>query len=112
LRWLFDFERCLAEGDFSRFDLSDLESSLKRPARIIQVLRRLALNVVGNDPAAYPWGILCHAAERLANFSPEFQLMPNELVRLMHALVSVSVIGKRLNLGDFRRGAGHPQASR
>ncbi len=96
LRWLLEFEQCLVVGDFSRFDLSDIEPSLRRPARTIQVLRRIALNTVGKDPSAYHWGILCHATRRLVDFSLEFRLMRNELARLMHTLISVSVVGERL----------------
>ena len=105
LRWLFDFERCLVGGDFSRFDLSDIEPPLRRPAKTIQVLRRLALNIVGIDPTAYHWGILCHAVRRLVEFSPEFQLLPNELARLMHMLISVSIIGERVSPDDPMDGA-------
>jgi DNA-binding response OmpR family regulator len=109
IRWLFDFERCLVAGDFSRFDLSDIEPPLRRPAKTIQVLRRLALNIVGKDPTAYHWGILCHAAHRLVHFSPEFQLLPNELARLMHILLSISMIAERVRPGDLTHDAVEPR---
>jgi DNA-binding response OmpR family regulator len=108
LRWLLEFEQCLVAGDFSRLDLSDVEPALRRPARTIQLLRRLALNVAGIDPAAYHWGILCQAARRLVDFNPKFRLLPHELARLMHTLTSAALIGERVGRDAPERRAGQP----
>jgi len=99
LQWLHDIEQRLVDGEFSKPDMRDLELPLRKPARAIQVIRRLASQTVGKDPLQYHLGLLFHAASRIADFNPASRLLPNELTRLTHALMAAAMICNRIAQG-------------
>src|SRR5207244_12113668 len=63
LRLLHDMEQCLVQSPFLQIDTRDLEPSLRKPARAIQTLRRLAAHLVEDDPAPYYFGLLFQAVD-------------------------------------------------
>jgi hypothetical protein len=91
-----ELEHCLVFSDFARLDMSDLEPTVRKPARAIQVIRKLAARTVGREEMAYHLGIFFHAARRLADFNPAYPLTSTELARLAHVLFSVAMLAKKI----------------
>jgi DNA-binding response OmpR family regulator len=96
LNRLHEMERCLLNGEFSRFDTSDIEQLLKKPVRAIQTIRRLASRAVGRDALPYHLGILLHALKRIATFNPALPHKQSELLRYAHLLMSAAMISRHL----------------
>jgi hypothetical protein len=96
LQALHQMEQCLLVSAFSKLDTRDIELPLHRPLRAIQVIRRLASGMVGNDMMPYHLGILFHAASRLVSFNPAFQLTSKELMRLAHVLIAAAMICSKI----------------
>ncbi|MBL8189349.1 MAG: DNA-binding response regulator [Acidobacteria bacterium] len=94
--WLHDLENSLV-ADFTLFNTSDLETPLRPVARAIQTIRKLAKNILGQDQAAYHWGILFEAMRRFSGFNPEQPLVKNELTRMMHVLLGAAVSCSKLS---------------
>lgn len=91
-----ELEHCLIFSDFARLDMSDLEPAVRKPARAIQVVRKLAARTVGREEMAYHLGIFFHAGRRLADFNPAYPLTSTELARLAHVLFSMAMIAKKI----------------
>lgn len=91
-----ELEHCLVFSDFVRLDMSELEPVVRKPARAIQVIRKLAARTVGREEMAYHFGIFFHAARRLAYFNPAYPLTSTELARLAHVLFSVAMLAKKI----------------
>jgi DNA-binding response OmpR family regulator len=87
-----EFEHCLIEGDFSRFDQRDLEPPLHKPLRAIQAIRRLAARHAGQDLLSYHLGVFFHAVWRLIGAPLPSHPTNNELARLGRLLISASMI--------------------
>jgi DNA-binding response OmpR family regulator len=98
LQVLHEMETVLVKGDFNRLDLSDLDQSLRKPVRAIQIVRRMAAQAVGNDPMAYHLGMLFQAVSRLISFNPEIQLVAEEITRLAHILIASAMICEKIEL--------------
>ena len=92
IQWLHEMEQCLVQGEFSKFSIGDVEQPLRKPLRAIQTIRRLASELVGNDPLPYHLGIFYHAIKRLADYDPKFHLTPSEVARLGHVLIAAAMI--------------------
>lgn len=92
----YELENSLIFTDFAKPDTRDLESIVAKPARAIAVIRKLSAREVGKDIQSYHLGIFLHAARRLADFDPGRPLMPNDLARLAHILLSMAMIAKKL----------------
>lgn len=101
LQALHDMEQCLIESPFSKLATSDVESSLRRPVRAIQMLRRLAVQTVGAAPLPYHLGILFQAASRLIGFNPASQLTTNELMRLSHTLIAAAMLCGKIEMEEW-----------
>jgi DNA-binding response OmpR family regulator len=97
IQWLHEMEQALVEGDFSRIDTTGVEPALRKTIRAIQTIRRQVSQIIGKNPEPYYLGILCQAARRIADFNPSYRLMPNELARLAHLLMTIAIISKKLN---------------
>lgn len=95
-KWLYDLERCLITGDFSKLNVSDIERPLLKPLRAIQNIRHLALEAVGGDFLSYHLGVFFQAADRLLSFDPTRQLTHRDIARLTHALISAAMICEKL----------------
>jgi len=91
-----ELEHCLIFSDFARLDMSNLEPAVRKPARAIQVIRKLAARTAGREEMAYHLGIFFHAARRLADFNPVYPLTSTELARLAHVLFSVTMLAKKI----------------
>jgi len=96
LQWLHGMERCLLNGEFLRLDTSEVEPPLKKPARAIKAIRRLAARVVGKDTLPYHLGILSHALRRIADVNPALPHKRSELLRYAHILMSAAMISRHL----------------
>jgi hypothetical protein len=92
----YELENCLLNTEFAKPDTRDLEQVVRKPARAIQTIRKLAARTVGNDVMAYHHGIYYQAARRLADFNPAYPLTTNELARLAHILLSMAMIAGKL----------------
>lgn len=97
IQWLHEMEQELIEEDFSRIDTSNVESVVRKTIRAIQTIRRQVVQISGRNPESYHLGILCQAARRIADFNPAYRLMPNELARFAHLLMTIAMISKKLN---------------
>ena len=93
--WIYQMEMNLVGGEFSKLNIGELEQPLRRPARAIRTIRRLASKNIGKDEQPYHLGILYHALARIADYNPTTKLMPHELTRLVHALISSAIIYER-----------------
>jgi len=96
LPWLHEMEQRLVVGEFGKLDTSYLESPLRKSVRTIRMIRQLASRTASKDPLQYHLGMLFHAASRIASFNPAFRLLPNELARLIHALMAAAMICDRI----------------
>lgn len=99
LQWLHGMEQQLIGADFSKLYVADIEPPLRKAARTVALVRKLASRAVNKNYAAYHFGVMLHALSRLAAFAPDTPLTTNELVRLAHLLLSVAMICDRLALG-------------
>jgi DNA-binding response OmpR family regulator len=102
-RW-HELENCLIFTDFTRPNIGDLEQVVRKPARAIQAIRKLAARTVARDIANYHLGIFFHATRRLADFDPTYPLTSGELARLGHVLLSMAMIAGRFDINK----AGKP----
>lgn len=91
-----ELEHCLINTDFAKPEIRDLEPIVRKPARAIQIIRKIAVRTVGNDTVSYHQGIFFQAARRLADFHPESPVTSNELARLWHIYASMAMIAKRI----------------
>lgn len=96
IQWLYGLEQQLTGSDFSKLHVGDVESSLRKVARTISLVRKLAAREVNKNYAAYHAGVMLHALGRLARFDPETPLTTNELVRLAHLLLAAAMISDKL----------------
>lgn len=96
IQWLYGLEQQLMGGDFTKFYVGEVEPSLRKVARTISLIRKLASRDVNKNYAAYHAGVLLHTLGRLARFDLETPLTTNELVRLAHLLLAAAMIGDRL----------------
>jgi DNA-binding response OmpR family regulator len=95
---LHEMEQVLVRERFSKFNLQDFETALRKPARAILIIRKLVQPTVGKDHIPYHIGILFHALSRITSFRPAeaISMSKSELVRAGHALLSISIIGEFL----------------
>lgn len=105
-RWLHQLEQTLTEGEFSRFFVDDLESPVKKPAQIIEDIRKDASATVGREEAAYNLGLFFEAASRLAGYDPGATIQEKELARFAHLFMAMCVIGARINSGESEGDTG------
>lgn len=92
-----ELEQCLVFTDFARLDLRDLEPIVRKAARAIQVIRKLAVSAIGSDVMDYHYGIFFQAARRLANFDPASPLTSVEIVRLGQVVLCLAMIGEKIS---------------
>lgn len=109
-QWLHEMEQALVEGDFSRIDTSIVEPALRKNIRAIQTIRRQVSKAIGKHTDPYHLGILCQAARRIADFNPSYRLMPNELERLAHLLITIAIISKKLNANNLNEADSYAPA--
>jgi DNA-binding response OmpR family regulator len=102
VHWLQGLEQQLTGGDFSKLYVGDVEHSLRKVARTVALIRKLAARDVNKNYAAYHAGIMFHALARLAAFDPKTPLTMNEQVRLAHVLLAAAMIGDRLTRDSAR----------
>lgn len=88
----YELEHCLIQTDFFKPEIRDLEPSLRKPARAIQLIRKLAARTVGKDTLFYHQGMFFHAANRLMGFDPGRHLTNIELARYGHILLSMAML--------------------
>jgi DNA-binding response OmpR family regulator len=79
-------------NEFTRIDPTEVEPSLRKPLRAIQLIRRLASRQIRMNESEYHLGILFHALRRLADYDPARPLLPSELARLAHVLLAAAMI--------------------
>lgn len=96
LQWLHGLEKCLLSGKFSKLDLRDMDGALRKPARAIMALRRLAASTVGKDALPYHLGILFHALRRVADMNPSLPYKQSQRLRYSHCLLSAAMISRYL----------------
>ena len=96
LQWLHDLEQALVEGHFSRLEASEVVAPIRKPLRAIRMIRQLAAEAVGQDTLPYHFGMLFHAASRLAEFNPAAPHTSKELARPAHALIAAAMICRRI----------------
>lgn len=92
----YELEQCLVQTDFFKPEIRDLEPSVRKPARAIQVIRKLAARTVGKDTLSYHQGIFFHAASRLMEFDPSKPVTNAELARFGHILMSMAMLADLL----------------
>lgn len=90
-----EMENSLINTDFAKPDTRDLESVVGKPTRAIATVRKLSAREVGKDTLNYHLGIFCHAMRRLADLKPDKPLMPNDLARFGHLLLSMAMIAEK-----------------
>jgi hypothetical protein len=90
-----ELEQCLVFTDFDRLDLRDLEPIVRKAARAIQVVRKLAGSAPGGEGMDYHYGIFFQAARRLASFDPSSPLTSVEIVRLGQVVLCLAMIGEK-----------------
>jgi DNA-binding response OmpR family regulator len=96
IQWLYVLEQQLTGGDFSKLYVGEVEPSLRKVARTVSLIRKLASRDVNKNHADYHAGVMLHALGRLARFDPEAPLTTSELVRLAHLLLAAAMICDRL----------------
>jgi DNA-binding response OmpR family regulator len=96
LRALHLMECNLVNDEFAKLNINDVEPTLRKPMRAIQIIRKLAVRTVGKDVHLYQIGLIFHALKRVAEYDPARPLMPTELVRLMHALLAAAMLNDKL----------------
>ncbi len=96
LQQIYAIETSLLAEDFTRFDLRDINSPLRKPLRTILEIRKLATRMLERDVASYHLGIYFLALKRVEEFRVGTHLMQNELARLAHAVVSLAMISQAL----------------
>lgn len=96
---LQEMEQCLANTDFSKLDMRDLEPIIRKPVRAIQLIRKHALRSVGKETNIYHQGILYHAIKRFYEFDPHAPLTSGEAVRIIHILISIATLSGLLERG-------------
>jgi DNA-binding response OmpR family regulator len=94
-----ELEQCLVFTDFARPDIRDLEPSVRKSARAIQVLRKLAVRAMGSDPSDYHYGMFFQAARRLADFDASSPLTSIEVARLGQIVLALAMIAARISQG-------------
>jgi len=97
LQRIYELERSFVFTDFAKPDIRDLEPVMRKAARAIQTIRKLAARTIGNDVVAYQQGLFLIAARRLADFDPIGPVTATELARLGHSLLSMAMIGEILD---------------
>jgi hypothetical protein len=102
-----EMEYCLVNTEFTKPDMRDLELVIRKPVRAIQVIRKLAMRHIGKDIHAYNQGIFWQGLARFLTFNTQAPLKSSELVRLIHILISMSMIATHLRQreeisGEFR----------
>lgn len=106
LQWLHAMDQCLANGDFTRLDQSDLEAPVRKVMRAIQIIRRAAAPMVGNDPSPYHLGMLFQIMHRLMEYDPSSPLTAPELTRFTHVLIAAAIIRSKIGQGYERKPQG------
>lgn len=92
--WICELESLLSNEGFSKPDPSEVEPSLRRAVRAIQVVRRHAAPIIGTDYRAYHRGIVLQATSRIASYDKKFRLTRREIARLTHCAIAISTIGE------------------
>lgn len=110
LQWLHGMELALTEGEFGKVYASDFEPPLRKAARAVQSVRRLAAGVVNRNHAAYHAGVMFQALRRLTEFDPGGPVTTGELARAAHVLLAAAVIYSRLTRGASVDAAASPDA--
>jgi hypothetical protein len=105
-RAIYEAERSLVFGNFTRLDASEVAAPLRKPLKAIMSVRQLAARSPGWDPAAYHLGVMLHAVKRLTEFDHARLLLPNELMRPLHLLISAALVCQHL-----AEGGGPPPSS-
>jgi DNA-binding response OmpR family regulator len=98
LGWIYQMEKALVDGDFSRFYAEDMEGSLKKAVRAIQTIRKDANATLGAEIDSYHMGIFFLAARRLAAYNPATPMRDREIAPFAHQLLSMCMIGARLRV--------------
>lgn len=96
VQWLHELEQALVEGHFSRLESSEVEAPIRKPLRAIRMIRQLAAEAVGQDTLPYHFGMLFHAASRLAEFNPAAPHTSKELARPAHAMIAAAMICRKI----------------
>lgn len=97
LTHLHKFEKSLV-ADFTFFNISDMDASVRPAARAIQAVRKAAVKMVNEDLALYHWGMVYEALRRFASFNPDLPPVRNELRRMLHLLLAASLSSSKLSL--------------
>lgn len=94
LQWIYEMERHLVGGDFSKLYIDDVEAPLRKPMKAIQIVRSLASRTTGKDFLQYNIGIFYQAASRILQAKPATRLksLDQDLARLAHALITAAMI--------------------
>ncbi len=92
----YEMEYCLIHSDYDRLVLQDLNPSVRKPARAIQTIRKLAARTVGIDTASYNRGILFHALRRSVDFDVHAPITSSELARFVHVFTSIVMLASLL----------------
>lgn len=94
---LYELEKALIYSDFARPDVSDLEMPLRKLARAILTLRKLAVRAAERDVYHYHLGIFFFALRYLMDFDlSRPHLLDKDLVRLGHLLLSLTMLCGKL----------------
>lgn len=96
LQGLHDMEQYLARSEFSKFYAGEIEAPLRKVARTIYQIRKLAARAIGKNHSTYNAGILFQSLKRLADFNPKTPLTANDLTRLAHLLIASAVVFHQL----------------
>ncbi|MBI2759791.1 MAG: winged helix-turn-helix domain-containing protein [Chloroflexi bacterium] len=108
-----EMENCLNHSEYDRFNVRDLEPSVRKPARAIQMIRKLAAQAVGSDMVSYHRGILFHALRRSADFDIYAPVTSSDLARIAHIFISIAMLTALLADGNQvkqkRPSEGYPE---
>jgi len=95
----FEMENCLINTEFAKPDIRDLDLIIRKPVRAIQSIRKLAVHHMGTDTYIYNQGVFLQGLSRFLSFDTQSPLKSSELVRLVHILISMSMIASVLTQG-------------
>lgn len=96
--WLYEMERQLVYGDFQRLQPSEVESTLRKPLRAVQVIRQIA-HRTQKDSRPYHLALLLQVINRFASLVISPNMLALELVRPIHLLLALAMLCDRVGPG-------------
>jgi len=101
LQALHEFEMRLMKPSWlsERLDTRDTDAPFRKALEVIQEIRQQAARYAGGDPTPYYEGLLLHAMNEMARYSPDLRYIRQELAYLAHALLAAAMIrGKMMKM--------------